>query len=251
MTRTHYKYVRCYGNGVDISGYTRATGELGTNHETQDVTAYSDGAHNHIIGQSDIVAGPINALLDSDAAGLFNLAMTAAQSIDFMAAIGIQAEPAAGDPVFAWTWEQTNYQGEGNMVNIPLSGSYAATLSYGKPWGTLIHAKGAETAANSSAGVDDNNATATTAGGIFVYHLFSNNGTGGVTLSLDEADTNVDGSFGALTGATSGLIHGESAPKHGMVELATDAAVKEYIRWQIAFTGDTTTATFAAAFIRG
>ena len=33
--RTHYKYVRCYGNGVDISGYARSTGELGTTHQVQ------------------------------------------------------------------------------------------------------------------------------------------------------------------------------------------------------------------------
>jgi hypothetical protein len=251
MTRTHYKYVRCYANGVDISGYARATGQLGTNHDSQDVTAYSDGAKNVVVGQPEIIAGPVNAVLDNDAAGLFNLAMSAAQTLDFMAAIGVLAEPAAGNPVFAWTWEQTNYQGDGNMVNIPLKASFAATLNYSKPWGALIHAKGAETAADSSAGVDDNDATATTKGGIFVYHLFSNNGTGGVTLSLEEADTNVDGSFAALTDATSGVIHAESAPKYGMIELETDAAVKEYIRWQIAFAGNTTTATFACAFIRG
>lgn len=253
MARTHNKYIRVYCNGVDLSGYSRTVGNLAWVFGAEPDTAITDGCKNILIGQCDIQAGPISAFLDNDAAGLF--ANRARGTQNLMVVAGIGAAPAAGNPVFAWKFEDTGYsaeQGTGFVTaTLPLGGaSYASTLTYKKPWGSLLYAKTVRlsaTGVNTDTGIDDYGADPPSLGGIFVYHLFSSDGT--LTLSADHGDANENASFGALTGATSGEIDASSAPKSGMIALATNAAVKRYLRWQIAF-NSATTATFVSAFIR-
>lgn len=251
MSRTHQKNLRAYMNGVDVSGYTRAVGSLDWTFGAEPDSAVTDGCKNILIGQGDIQAGGYSAFLDNDAAGLFTLANAGTQTINYMVAVGINAAPVAGNPVFAWKFEQTSYaveQGAGFVaVTVPFGGaSYASTLTYKRPWGVLTHANGTETAVNSVVGIDDIGA-ASALGGIFIYHLHSSDGL--VTLKLQEADTNLDGSFADVTGATSGSITAAVTPKSGMVALSTTAAIKRYLRWQIVFDAGAT-ANFTTAFIR-
>ena len=254
MTRTHLKHWRVYTDGVDLSGYSRNIGALNWSFESQPEAALTDAVKNMIMGKCDIQAGPINAFLDNDAAGAFALAGTGANdhgTRNVMVVMGANAAPAAGDNIFAWQFEQTSYQvepGAGFVVaNIPLGGaSYASTLTYKKPWGFLLHAKGAETAVNTATGLDDN-AAATTLGGMFIYHIFTSNGT--VTVKAQDAATNSDGSFADITSATSGSVDASAAPKHGMIALGTTSTIRRYTRWQIVL-GTATTVTFASALIR-
>lgn len=248
MTRTHQKHTRVYSNGVDISGYSRSIGSLAWVFDAEPDAAFTDEAKNILIGQCDIQAGPINAFLDNDTAGLF--ANSARGTKNLMIAIGANAAPTTGDPVFAWTFEDTGYTSEqgGGFVaaNLPVMTSYASTLTYKRPWGNLLHAKAAETAVNTGTGINDYGASSAL-GGIFVYQLFSSNGT--VTLKVQDAATNLNASFSDLSGATSGSITAASSPASGMVALSTTATVRQYLRWQLVF-GTATTATFACAFIR-
>jgi len=251
MARTHNKHVRLYVDGVDVSGYSRSVGALSWIYGAEQDQAFTDQSKNVLIGQADIQAGTISAFLDNDAAGLFNLASAGVGTRNLCVAIGANAAPVAGDNVFAWQFEQTAYnaeQGTGFVaVSIPMGGaSYASTLTYSRPWGVLLHPSSAATAANSSAGIDDVGA-ASALGGIFVYHVLSSDGT--CTITAEEADTNSDGSFGAITGATSGEIDATAAPVSGMVALGTTAAIKRYLRWQVSL-NSATTVTFVAAFIR-
>jgi hypothetical protein len=249
MTRTHNKHVRVYVNGVDLSGYSKQIGPLGWVFGAEPDTAMTDGAMNILIGQADIQAGTLNAFLDNDAAGLF--ANQAQGERNLAVAIGANAAPAAGDPVFAWKFQDIGYMvepGSGFVAaTLPFGGpSTTSTLTYERPWGVCLHPKGAETAASTATGIDDVGA-ATSLGGIFVYHLTSSNGT--CTLSVDDAATNSDGNFAALSGATSGSINASVTPQSGMIALSTSATVRRYLRFQIAF-GTATTATFFSAFIR-
>lgn len=254
MTRTHLKHWRAYIDGVDVSGYSRQIGSLNWMFGAEPDAALTDGVKNILIGQGDIQANALNAFVDNDTAGLFALAGTGSNdhgTRNVMYAMGANAEPTEGNSIFAWKFEQTAYYvepGTGFMVvNVPFGGaSYASTLTYKKPWGILLHAKAARTAVNSATGVDDNGA-ATALGGVFVYQLFSSNGT--VTLKAQDAATNSDGSFSDLSGATSGSVDASAAPKSGMVAISTTATVRRYIRWQLAF-GTASTATFALGFIR-
>jgi hypothetical protein len=174
---------------------------------------------------------------------------------DVMVAIGTNAAPAMGDYVFAWQMEQTAQQveqGSGFVaVSIPFGGaSSQSTLTYKRPWGRLLAPYDTRTAVNAETGLDDI-AASSALGGVFVYHLYSSDG--GVTLSVEDADTNTDGTFAGSdldAVATSGIITAAVIPKSGHIALATDRAVKRYLRWQLAFEAGTTTATFCCAFIR-
>lgn len=249
MTRTHLKHYRVYVNGVDLSGQSRTIGALSHSFGAEPDTSFTDEAKNIVMGQADIQAGTLSAFLENDAAALF--ANQAQTTRNLLVAIGANAAPVAGDNVFAWKFEDTGYmmeQGTGFVAaTLPFGGaSYASTLTYKKPWGKLLHPKGTETEVNSSTGIDDNGASSAL-GGIFVYHLHSSDGT--VTLKVQDAATNSDGSFSDLSGATSGSIDATSAPLSGMIALGVTATVRRYLRWQIVL-GTATTATFTTAFIR-
>jgi hypothetical protein len=167
--------------------------------------------------------------------------------------VGANAAPAAGNPVFAWKFEQTSYmveQGSGFVAATitPGGASSQGVTTYKKPWGSLLHPKGAETVVNSSAGIDDYGETPPSLGGIFAYHIFTSAG-GNVTVKAQHADTNSDGSFSDITGATSGAVDASATPQHGLVALTTTLAIKRYLRWQVVFNVGNSV-TFAAAFIR-
>lgn len=249
MARTHNKHVRAYVNGYDLSGISRQVGPLAWTFGAEPDASFTDGSKNILIGQCDIQAGSLNAFLENNTADLF--ATQAQATRNLMVAIGANAAPVAGNPIFAWKFEDVGYQADQGAgfagANLPFGGaSYAGVMTYRKPWGYLLHASTARTAVNSSTGLDDNGASSAL-GGIFVYHLFTSNGT--VTLKAQHASSNVDGSFGDLTGATSGSIDASVTPKSGMVALAVTESVSRYTRWQLVF-GTATTATFALGFIR-
>jgi hypothetical protein len=249
MGRTHNKHIRVYVNGVDLSGYSRSVGALSWMFGAQPDAAVTDGCKNILIGQADIQVAAINAFLDNDTAGLF--ANKAQGTRTLSVAIGNNAAPLAGDPVFSWMFEDIGYQaqpGEGFVTTtLPFGeASYASTLTYRKPWGVCVSPKTTWTGANTAVGIDDNGASSAL-GGIFVYHLFSSDGT--CTLSIEDAATNTNPSFAALSGATSGSITAAVSPKYGMVALGTTATVRRYLRPQIAL-GTATTLVAFFGFIR-
>jgi hypothetical protein len=175
--------------------------------------------------------------------------------------IGTQAEPAAGDPLFAWRMNQSTFQvteGQGFVsVSLALDTPYPGLSVYPKPLGFVAHAKGAETGANTADNTTYMGAglTETTRGGIFVWQLFTASGGAGagtVTISLDDS---ADGAaWGALTDATTAALvtantTAATVPQSGMVELSATATVKQYLRWQLALSVQTS-ATFFCGFIR-
>jgi len=131
-------------------------------------------------------------------------------------------------------------------VTIPF-GAFDPTESmlYSKPWGNLLHALSAATAANSGTADHDHGAQ-TTAGGWMMYQVTAGDGT--ATIKVQHSATDVDGDFADLTAATSGVIDC-SAVQSGIVQCAVTETVERYTRWQIVL-GTATTVTFALAFIR-
>jgi hypothetical protein len=250
MTATHQKHLRAYINGVDVSGYSRAIGPLTWMAEVSPEATWTDGVKNVLIGQCDIQAGPLNAVLDNDAAGLFTLTSAGTGQRNLLLAVGVGAAPVLGNPMFAWQFEQTAYTMEPGAgfvaANIPFGGATFNILNYHRPWGHLLHASAAETAVNTAIGADDIGASSAL-GGIFCYQLLTSNGT--VTLKAQHAATNSNGSFSDLTGATSGSITAAVTPQSGMVALSTSLSISRYTRWQLVF-GTATTATFVMGLIR-
>lgn len=251
--RTTPNWLRVYADGYDLSGYANQVGPLMQEFGFDTFRAFTDEVLNGLNGHADLGIGTLNGILDNSTSGLHEVANNTLAKRVCMVAVGIRAAPAQGDPAYCGEFEQGGYQAvpadEGLVaVSIPFrkASGVGSHLAYDKPWGTLLHAKGAETAVNAATG--DDKGAATARGGFLCYQLFSSNGT--VTLKVQDAATNADGSFADLSGATSGSITAAVTPKSGIVALATTATVRRYLRWQLVF-GTATTATFALAFVRG
>lgn len=251
-TRTVQKHTRFYMDGYDMSGYIRSLDALGWEYDDEGEAALSDSIMNSLPGQCTVSIGALNAFLDNTAtSGLHVIANGAGVERTVLIAKGMGAAPAAGDPTFCGQFTQMGYEkaeGGGTVgVTIPfgLWSNTADANTYDQPWGKLLHAYGAETAANSTTGAGINNGAASTAGGYLVFMGFAGDGT--ATISIDDSAD--DSSYSALSGATSGELDFSSV-QFGIVALGKTATVKQYLRWQLAL-NTANTVTFALAFVRG
>jgi hypothetical protein len=147
-------------------------------------------------------------------------------------------------------FEQLGYASEfagGVYVNAQFgnSSARASTTAYSSPWGVLLRPKTATTAVNAAVGIDDYGA-ATAFGGYMTYQVFAGDGT--ATIKVQDAAVNNDGGFADLSGCTSGSI-ACTGPLFGRIAIGRTAAVRRYLRWQIAL-GTANTVTFALGFHR-
>ena len=249
MTRTHLKHWRVYCNGLDFSGYARSISPINWTFGAEPDTALTDGVKNILIGQGDVACDGINAFLDNTASSSIHANLTQTTR-NVMIPFGANAAPVAGNPCFCWAFEDSGYKVEPGTgfvaATLPFGGSAITQVTYERPWGVLLHAKGAETAVNSSTGIDDTGASSAL-GGLFAYQLFTSNGT--VTLKAQSASTNSDGSFSDIALATSGVINASTTPVGGIVALGTTTTINRYIRWQLVL-GTASSVTFACALVR-
>lgn len=247
--RTTLNNWRVYVDGYDMSGYSRSFGPLATTFDEGVDDAVTLPVKAALVSNAQVGMGTLNGLFDNTAtSGLHVIMSGAGVERDVMIPAGIQAAPVNNDPVFCGTFTQLGYMGEPDnnpvYATIPFSGASpnSPVLMY-KPWGALLHAKAARTAANTATGLDQ--LASSTKGGWMMYQVFAGNGT--AALKVQHASTNSDGSFSDLI--SSGTIACTS-PIAGAVALSTGATVNRYVRWQIAL-GTATSVTFAIAFIRG
>ena len=248
MSRTNKKNWRVYIAGYNMSGYTHNIGPLSCVHDEEGVTAFTDGVHGILNGRPTIGLGTLNTIFDNTASTGSHTVLSSPAKRIVTVAIGDINAPAAGDPTFNGEFEQTGYQANGEgMITATIPFGYSAgatTLLYPRPWGVLVHASGAETAANSGTSDHDHEAQ-TTYGGYGIFHMISSDGT--ATLSIQDASTDNDGSYSALLTATE--ADASSSPQSEIKALATNATVERYIRWQLSL-NTATTVTFVISFVR-
>lgn len=253
MTRTNEQHQRIYINGYDLSGDYRKIGNYGYKSDFPKDAAFSDGVMNGATGRTQVTLGSLNAFMSPNSGvGAYDLQKAGNVISDVMIPIGILAAPVVGVPVWCWQMSQAGISVDGkDLVGLNIEfpdSAFSSPLNYKLPFGLLVHAKGAETGANTAVGTIDNGASSAL-GGVFAYQVFSSNGT--FTLSIDDSATNANNAaFAALSGATSGSIDASVTPKSGFIQLSTSATVRRYLRWQLAL-GTATTVNFACAFIRG
>jgi hypothetical protein len=251
------KNSRIYANGYDISGHARSFGPLATTFDEGEDNPLNAALKGVWLGACTISPGTINSIFDNTAlTGIHALEQTPSMRT-LLIAMGQLVPPVAGDIAFCGQFNQTGYQvgptETPNTATIPFGGVHGTSvlINYETPWGVLAHAKAARTAANTATGIDQLAATAL--GGYMVYQVFDAVGAGNITatLKVQDASVNSDGSFGDLL--SSGSINcgsgGVAVPTYGVVALAKTAAVKQFIRWQLAL-GTATSVTFALAFVR-
>ena len=177
-----------------------------------------------------------------------------------MYAIGIAADPAQGDPAFIGQFRQSDYIADPaatpNALTMKFSATAgdATTLAYDQPWGVLLHANTASTTDNTAVGVDlvalgFGTSDSSTDGGYMMYQVTAGAAAGGTAaIKVQHGSTNEDADFTDLL--SSGVIDVGTAPVSGVVALAKTAAVKQFVRWKVAF-GTATSVTFLLAFVRG
>lgn len=253
--RTLKRWSRVYIAGYDMSGYTRDLGPLEWTYPEIEQVSLLDPVRGALPDSPDITIGTLNGIFDNTASVSIHAALAAAGvNRDVLVAQGIRAVPAAGDPVFMAALNHNGYNvapsGGDIALTVPFGkSSPAEDLNYDQPWGVLLHANEAATDVNTATGIDDLGA-ASAAGGWMMYHLLSVVGEGTVEIKVQEASSNLNASFGDLSGATSGELAHTAAPTSGIVQLSKTAAVKRYLRWQVALDG-ITSATFVLGFVRG
>lgn len=251
--RTVAKWLRFYMDGANLSTYGRTVGPLKWEYEEADLTAQmGDSVRGYLPDTVSLGIGTADMLFYVGASGLPSLYATRGSGHDVMIPVGIQAAPAAGDPVYVGKFQAVNFQpmedGKAAVIAVNWAEWDGSDLpSYTGPWGNMLHALGAEIAQNASTGDHDYGA-ATTKGGYMAYQI--NAGDGNATLNVQHSATAVGVDFVNLGGCTTGNIDC-SVQSAGIVNTTTTTTtVNRYTRWQIVF--DTaTTVTFAMAFVRG
>ena len=256
--RTVNNFSRIYVGGYDLSGYARSIGPLDCSFQEGQDNPLNASLVGTWLGQATISAGTMNSIFDNTAtSGIHALLNAPPASRVLSVPIGIRAVPAQGDPVFCGQFRQADYVTApqdnpiGLTINFGKTAGGTAHYNYAQPWGTLLHANSAVTAVNSAVGVDQSYQT--TKGGYMVYHVLSAAGAGDITatIKVQDADTNLDGSFGDLL--SSGVINcgsaGVAVPTSGVVALAATATVEQFVRWQIVL-GTATSVTFVLTFVK-
>lgn len=142
--RTHAKHITVKldnsgGTLTDITPYCNTIGSVGLTFETQDVTAFSDGSKNIVIGQptaSLTIGGPFDTTIHAHMIGI-NGANTPL-SLDIQ--IGVRAAWEAGAPQFGITSSASSgYLCHSYMVDMSAN-TWTATLDVfgatAPAWGT-------------------------------------------------------------------------------------------------------------------
>jgi hypothetical protein len=253
--RTLQRWLRLYQNGYDLSSDTLSVGPLVWDYGYEEQRGLNWAVAGGLCERATIQTGTVNTLLrttdDPTTSPHDIIKGMDGQAVVQLIAVGVRAEPAAGDP--AWCAAQLSQ----SKVTPPTLGMVTGTIAfqpdvtagmnYDRPWGVLLHAKGARTAANTAAGLDGG--AATTGGGYIVAQVFAVAGEGTVTIKCQSAATNLNANFADVTGLTLDFAH-TAVPGAAIAQAATTATINRYTRYQLVFDG-ITSVTFALALVRG
>lgn len=110
--RTHAKYIQVFvddsgGTLTELTAYVNNIGTVGPTYETQDVTAYSDGAKNIVIGQPSLpltLSGPFDTVVHAHMIAI--VGAVTPLSLDIR--VGIRSAWDAGEPQFGITSSATS-----------------------------------------------------------------------------------------------------------------------------------------------
>ena len=248
--RTVNKYTRVYIDGYDLSGHARSIGPL--------TTTFQEGVDNPLnasitgvwLGQATISPGTLNSMFDNtQTTGIHDVLKTPGVR-NVMVNLGIQAAPAVGDPAFVGQFLQDDYiatpEETPSAITVRFGSSkYGSTaINFSDPWGVVLGANTAWTAATTDDDVGIDQDAASALGGYMMYQVTAGDGT--ATILVEDSTSNNHADYGTLL--TTPVLDCSSV-QSGVVATATTATVKQFVRANIALSG-ASTVTFALAFIR-
>ena len=142
--RTHSKFITIKldnsgGTLTDISAYVNNVGTVGVTYDTQDVTAFSDGVKNIVIGHGAApltIGGPIDTVIHAHMTGINGLATPLSLDIQF----GIRAAWESGAPQFGITSSASSGYLCHSYTVDPVANTWSAQLDVFGPtspaWGS-------------------------------------------------------------------------------------------------------------------
>lgn len=130
--RTHAKHItvkldNAAGTLTDISAYVSTIGTVGVTYDTQDVTAFSDGIKNVVIGHGAApltIGGPIDTVIHAQMIAINGAATPLSLDIQF----GIRHAWEAGEPQFGITSSATSGYLCHSYTVDPVANTWSAQL---------------------------------------------------------------------------------------------------------------------------
>lgn len=191
--KTNARWYRlCYG-GYDLSGDARAVGSFGEEFSETDITGWSDGVVNYVMGTPRLFIEGFQAIFNNAASvGSHSVLSTLLNSYASMF-IGIRAAPSIGDPTFSMPLQQASYLVTGDApvtINVNAVTGQTGVLSVSsksvRPWGIAL-ATGAELTATTN-GTSVNHGASTPDGGVAYLHITASSGGSWIAKIQDSPD---------------------------------------------------------------
>ena len=180
--KTNSRHMRLFLDEIDVSGDTRNVGSFGMTYSEIDVSGWSNGVTNFVLGQPTVMIDGFQSVFNNTATTGSHVELSAQEEYNASLMIGIRGAPAAGDPCFAATLQQSSYTmaGEGALITgISLSGPGQAQLvsnsrTINNCWGQILDPGTALTSTTNGTTVDGG---AATTGGLVTYsHVTASSG---------------------------------------------------------------------------
>ncbi len=202
--KTNIRWARLLVDSVNLSGDTRQVGSFGLEHNTSDITGYSDGVHHSSVGQANHIFNGYQAAFSNTATSGSHTELKDLEDYIVSFCIGVKAAPEVGSVAWLSSMEQISYDvsSNGTLVGVDFAKSIT-DRSHSNPWGFVLEAGTARTATLEGEGIDNlevgNNG--------IVAHLHVVASSGGtwafdIETSDDDAESDAYASIGtfALTG---------------------------------------------------
>ncbi len=138
--KTHSRHWRMYVDGFDASGVMRTAGAASITYAEQDVSGYSDGVVNFILGHAQASITGVQSIFDNTAAGA-HAELSVIEEYITSLQMGIKAAPSYGDPAFAASLGQSSYSIEGGgpvTVSWELNGPHQDAAIPDRVWGKVL-----------------------------------------------------------------------------------------------------------------
>ena len=185
--RTHPRHWRLYVDQVDLSGVMRTIGAVGHTFMEEEVTGWSDGIVNFILGQANAFITGGQSVFDNTALGA-HAELSAQEEYLVSLHMGIRAAPAVGDPAFASPLGQSNYVVAGDgpvVVSFEMNGPNQDHTIPDKVWGQVLYPPTSISATTNGSSVD---LLAASSNGIMAYlHITVADAGGTWTLKVQDS----------------------------------------------------------------
>jgi hypothetical protein len=226
--KTHVTHCRLIVDTADISGVSRQVGSLGNEHNTTDVTGYSNAVHYVTVGQGNHLLTGYQAAFSNLATAGSHTELKDLEEYIVSWAFGVKAPPEIGSSAWLSSMEQISYNVSNTLIDVDFAKAIT-DYDHINPWGVVLEAGTSRTESADLVGVD--NIVATTNGIVAHLHVVAWAGT---TWTFDIEGSSDDGDGDAYASIATFDAIGDSLE---VERIDVAGAVERYLRLAIVRTG--------------